>query len=459
MFEYFYALTAIVALAGAIYAFRKTRDALHPAIFLAPLFIYFYGVWPLLLNVDGGLQSLFDDTDLDYVATLFLLAIVCLYAGLLTIPRRFHRLSLQQTNVFGLPLIPIVRQRVYYLSIFLGLLAVSAYVYSIYNVGGFVDAYSVAKGGGRAESGYIGEAVLLSYPAVILLAIAHQGLKKIRPVDILLALLMIAPNLLQGTFGGRRGPLFLSLSVLLLSWYIARGKRPSLKTILLGVCSISIVVVLVASQRKYVYLGSEQEFDFSRTVNFLQPEIINPYGEVGNEYAMATATVLAVDYYQDYFWGYRYFVTFFIRPIPKQIWPTKYQDMDLDVSAYRSEELQERFYRVVGFLPLAGSSTGSIADLYVEFSWGALLAFYLLGRTFALVWKKHRLVGGIWTVLFAEMLALSIYLPTQSFSAWLHRLLFMGIITALLWKYWVKYKPRRRPALAGVAPEQRKSHV
>lgn len=458
MFDYLCALTALLTLAGAVYAYRKTRDPMHPAIFMAPLFMYFYGVWPLLLNRDSGLQDLFGNAELDYVATLFLFSIACLYIGLLTIPWCLNRRNIFITHYLALSMTPYTRKRILRLSLLLGGLSIAAYAYSLYNVGGFIRAYSVGKGGGYASSGYVGEAVLLSYPAVILFAISRQGRKKILLSDIGLALLLISPNLLQGTFGGRRGPLFLSLSILLLSWYVAKGKQPSLKTILLGVTLISVAVMVVASQRQHFYIGSQGEFDSSKVIESVQPEIVNPYGEVGNEYAMAAATVLAADYYQDYYWGKRYFTTFFIRPIPRQIWPTKYEDMGMDVSALGSDQLQQRYLRVVSFIPLAGSSTGSIADVYVEFSWGVLLVFFLLGRAFALVWKKHRLKGGIWTVLLIEMLALSIYLPTQSFSAWLHRLLYTGIITALLWKYWIK-PAQRRPLLAGSrTPADQESH-
>jgi hypothetical protein len=106
-----------------------------------------------------------------------------------------------------------------------------------------------------------------------------------------------------------------------------------------------------------------------------------------------------------------------------------------------------RYLRVVGFALPRGVATGSIADLYYEFWWGALAAYYFIGRAFAAVWRRHRNRGGYWSVLFFLMLALSIYLPTQSFSAWAQRLLFMWLISFLLWKFFVTKAPRPRPAL------------
>ncbi len=41
--------------------------------------------------------------------------------------------------------------------------------------------------------------------------------------------------------------------------------------------------------------------------------------------------------------------------------------------------------------------------------------------------------SGIWTVLFLEAMILSVYIPTQSLSALMHRYTFMAVLTLLLW--------------------------
>jgi hypothetical protein len=53
------------------------------------------------------------------------------------------------------------------------------------------------------------------------------------------------------------------------------------------------------------------------------------------------------------------------------------------------------------------------------------------------------------------MLALSIYLATQSFSAWAHRLLFIGVPTILLWKYWIAGQVSRRVPVGSAMPRYR----
>src|SRR5262249_54378114 len=86
----------------------------------------------------------------------------------------------------------------------------------------------------------------------------------------------------------------------------------------------------------------------------------------------------------------------------------------------------------VGFVLPLGISTGSIADLYVEFSWGAVPVYLLLGLAYGYVWRRHRLEGGYWTLLYFLMVGLCIYLPSQSFSAWAVRLLYGAIFSYLV---------------------------
>ena len=98
----------------------------------------------------------------------------------------------------------------------------------------------------------------------------------------------------------------------------------------------------------------------------------------------------------------------------------------------------QRYLNTVGFVPAAGSAIGYVADIFLEFSWGALLVSYVLGRLFNLAWSTHATRGQFASVLYLLMVVLSIYLAAQSVTAWLYRVLFIGGITFLLWKYWIK---------------------
>ena len=434
MFELVCALTLGVVALGALWVLGKVRDPLHPAVFMAPLFAYFYGIWPVLLNREGALQTLLPGGLLEFAAVIFLLSIAAMYAGLLHGLPRLGKFPPPALNPFGEMLTPALSRRLKNLALFMGILSVGAFAIQLNNVGGLIEAYSRGKGGGHAESGYINEAILLSLPALLVLALAvYSSGRRIGITHIFMALFIASPHLIHGILGGRRGPLFLILSTMFFGWFLARGQRPRLSTIVVAVAMISFAVLLVSSQRKFVYLGSEQSIELSRA--FKADGLAHQDVDSTNSYVAAAASVVASDYYKDYYWGYRYFVTFFIRPIPKQIWPTKYEDMGATwLNAFGDSLENTRLSNIVGFSLPAGAATGSIADGFGEFSWFVILMFFVIGRTFAASYALHRRDGGFWSIVLFLMLALSIYLPTQSFSAWMHRLLFMAVFGYLFWR-------------------------
>jgi oligosaccharide repeat unit polymerase len=434
MFELSCVLIILVAGGAGVSAFLATRDPLHPAVFVSPLFAYFYGLWPLVLNRDGQLEGVLHRSYLQHTSFVFLVAIAAMFIGMLHGVRHLRGAPAAALNPFGDLLTPRMSRRLTHLALFMGALSVIAFYLQLDNVGGFVSAYSRGKGGGRAESGLIGEAVLLSFPALLALALSvYADGRRVTWLHITMALFIVSPHLIQGTLGGRRGPLFLVLTTLLFSWLIAKGKRPSLSAIVMSVCAIGFAVIFVASQRDRIYIGSQEAFDYSRVLqgDGLAPEAI----DAGNSYVTAISNIVAADFYDDHYWGYRYFVTFFIRPIPKEIWPTKYEDMGAEwLELYGTGSEASRFTNSIGFSLPTGVSGGSIADGYVEFSWGVALMFFVIGRLFAASYVRHRLEGGFWSIIFFTMLALSIYLPTQSFSAWMLRLMFMSGFAYLIWR-------------------------
>lgn len=429
-------LTAMIPIMGAGYVVKKTRDYLHPAVVMMPLLVFMYSAWPLFQNRNLAIEYLIPREDLVFVAYLYLFGLLAFYLGVIRLPKervlRFLRGQVDiQGYLFNITLNTRIRKKLYIIAVILGLLAVFSFITMITTVGGFVEAYDSAKGGGYAASGYIGEAVLLSFPAVIILAMSRSG-RRLRPVDISFAILMILPQLIQGTFGGRRGPLFLSLVTLFICWYIVRQRKPALKTVLVAICLIGFSVVLVMSQRQHLYIGSGNEFKLERVADVLQVEDLRY-----SDYIAGVANVIKAEKENQFYYGYRHLVTLFIRPIPRQLWPTKYEDVGADWINERYIDQVPGFVRAVGFAPPSGSAIGFIADLYVEFNLGVFLAAFLFGWIFSAVWRRHRLRGGIWTVLFVEMMILSVYIPTQSFSAWYHRFLFLAIGTIVFWRYFV----------------------
>ncbi len=160
------------------------------------------------------------------------------------------------------------------------------------------------------------------------------------------------------------------------------------------------------------------------------------------------ATILASETLGRHYWGVRYFVTVLIRPIPKQVWPTKYRDFGLewmDVDPGLAGFSLSDWMSAVGFVPAEGNAGGFIADSFLEFSYGAIAIAFLIGLFYSRMWKRWVSYGGLATILYLELLILSVYLPSQSVGAWAYRCLLLMVPTWVIWRTLVEPRGRRSP--------------
>src|SRR5262245_55186650 len=162
-------LTVFIIFAFIWRAWADTRDALHPACYLGLMFAYVYAYRPFVLDLGGWAEGLFSTSQLFWVSSINLLSIVALFTGLLWHSRLRSTTSQQE----GLS--PSGRYRAAMLGSLMGMLAVTGFAAGVMGVGGLSVAYGQAKGGVLASSGYIGEAPLLAFPAIGLLALAWQN--------------------------------------------------------------------------------------------------------------------------------------------------------------------------------------------------------------------------------------------------------------------------------------------
>ncbi len=135
MFELSCVLIILVSAGAGVSAFLATRDPLHPAVFVAPLFAYFYGLWPLVLNRDGQLEGVLHKSYLQHTSFIFLVAIAAMYIGMLHGVRRLRTAPSAALNPFGDLLTPKMSRRLTHLALFMGALSVVAYYIQLQNVG------------------------------------------------------------------------------------------------------------------------------------------------------------------------------------------------------------------------------------------------------------------------------------------------------------------------------------
>lgn len=433
MFELLLALTALVLGIGTATAYSRTKDILHPMLFLGPLFLYSCVLEPWLVRHD--LDQFFRyPEDLNVVLLLNLLGATGLVLGTLHLPRA-GRAGERGARIQA-PLQNGERVKLRWIGFVLAVSALAAYGYGIVNEGGFVAAFSRVKGGGYTDYGYVNEAMNLSLVAVAMVALS-QYRRKWTGQGLLLLALGLLPNLVQGTFGGRRGPLFLALAAAMIAWTITRPKAPRLWVLGCALASVLLSVAFIGSQRQHLYLGSaEPEIKWEKFLGALRQ------GEVseGNNFVHGAGLVLATYHSGSFTWGRKLAVNLLVRPIPKQLWPSKYEDVEatfVTSEHHRGHDRESDWLAAVGWVPWSGSSTMCISDLFSEFGWGAVVALYLVGRGFAALRFRARIHGGVWVLLHLETLTLSIYLATQSFSAFYYRYLILAVPTVIAWKLYV----------------------
>lgn len=415
-------LSAIVICAIAVNVWTRHRDVLHPAVFTAPFFLMFYGIWPILINRNGAIDFLMDGRD--SLELVFFSTVSVFYLSLAwgqnrdTVALEAYRdgeLSRQSRRLLSIAVI-------------LGLISFVGWMAIIGGPQNFVRAYSVGKGGGIASSGVVGESTLLAYPAAIFLALHVRTAGRLRYWHILLCLVILSPHLAQGTLGGRRGPMFVSVFALVLCYFLATRKRLKPIHFIIPAIALPIAMTVLAANRQDIYIGSDAQLDFNRAWDNILPDDTKVQS---NDYVHGLAIIAKANYYQDFYWGWRFFATLFLRPIPVEIWPDKWEFIDPVWLAELGDGYT--FATATGFQSLAGASGGSIADGYQEFWWGVLVMFFALGQLMNWVWRRHRQLSGIWTVALCIMLVFSIYLPTQSFGAWAFRVMLSSLGFVVFW--------------------------
>ena len=428
-------LTLVIIVLGMKKAYSTSKDSLHHYIVIGPLLAYAYVLEPYLLHSNGSLDRLFDSIGgLNTVNWINCLGVLAITVGACA--------SLRKTDLTyeGPPRVEVYdHEKLQKLAMLLAVLASTCFWITINAKGGFVEAYDHAKGGGRASSGYLGESPNLGLVAALFIGLARKG-KGMAPGHWILVIFAVSPVLLQGTFGGRRGPLFLSLVAMAFAWIVSRKQRVSHIRIATVFAGILLAVVFVWSQRQHLYLGTDTA---KVDMESFSSHLLSAQGSIGSNYVYGSAYIITTRNTGNLTWGRKILVNLAIRPIPRQFWPTKYEDVGAEwASATRSGLGQfkaEDWIRSVGWVPVRGSSAGSLADLYGEFGFGAILVLFLVGRMLATIKFRSQMFGGMWTLIYFEALALSIYLATQSFSAFYHRFLVMAIPTVLIWRFFVKH--------------------
>ena len=418
---------AALALLAMYVGVRGQRDTLHPGLVLAAMLLFLYAYMPMRLYAEDGFFGFITEGQLAFVQLVNLCGVGALLGGVIAgawggLFREGHvRLSLRGARVYAAALV-------------VGLSGVVGYVIGIVATGGFSEAYGRAYGGGWSASGYVREAYLMTAPAILL--VLASGRLKQRPLRWWWVVLFGAPLLIQGLLGARRGPTFVVLVTVLAGYYLIRGRRPALVTVLSGGSALGLLMLFLVANRQSIYLGSDFEFE-NETGMVLD-------AGAGNEFIYGAGSIVTANELGQYFWGGRYATVLFVRPVPRSLWPGKYEfakrTFGADVEVNMGVDY-DAMTHVMGWVGAIGAAPGIVADMFMEFSWGMVAVLFLIGYFFGRTWRNSVEWGGIWIVVYGVALSLSVYLVMQTLEAFLFRLLFM--LAPVYWTNW--YIHRRGP--------------
>jgi hypothetical protein len=212
-------------------------------------------------------------------------------------------------------------------------------------------------------------------------------------------------------------------------------------------------MLVLVTLRTEIYLGSKL-FDELPSMSQLLTQIDERQEELtyGNEYLYGTYVVTRALAHNDYYWGKRYLVYAFVRPIPRQVWNTKYQDVGMQSINVNSGTLGKDMTLDEAMwnprVPI-GSAPGLFADLFVEFSWCAVIAAFVIGWVLGHSWMRAATSGRFWIAVYTCFAAFTIFLIMQDVEAFMVRSIVALVPAWLLWRLALTRRKSQTSAVGG----------
>jgi len=418
MLEVLVGLTGLICLGAAVYVYNVYRDPFHPLIYLTGMFSFIYVYMPALLLKSGELFTFVSEEQAVFSHLIVMASLVALITGCLkgsnspatTPPADFY--------------IPVDSSRLRAGAYVAGAVGLVAWALTILNVGGLANAYSTGYGGGWSDYGYVRDSAYLLLIALLIL-LSPQGLQAKGFIWRLAIVVFSAPWVIQGLLGARRGPTFMVTIAVVVSWFMARGKRPPVLGTVVGGALLGMLLLFLVSNRNEIHVGS----DFDLKAN-PKDQILN--AAAYNEYIFSAGTITASHQIGEYFWGRRWAAEVLVRPVPRQIWPNKWAAMgvpDSYVGIAGGTVLD-----IMGWAENPGAAPAIVADLWAEWGWLSIPIMGLIGWYYGIAWKRATMWGGRWISNYVIVVMLSIFFITQTMEAVIFRFIILMSVSLYLWR-------------------------
>lgn len=414
------AVAFLICAVSPLIAYRRYKDVFHPAILIAPMCLFLYVYMPLKLINSSDLFNFVSEDQATFYELLAVLTMAGFFAGMLAGG------EFKQSDV-SRPRNQINQKKLHLGAYFFGGIGFAAWAYTIHNAGGFSEAFGVAYGGGWSDVGYVRDAAYLTIVALVLL-LSPEGFKPKSKVWLMAVAAFSMPWVCLCLLGARRGPTFMITVCMGMSWFLARRKRPSIVSLAVGGTALGLFMLFLVTNRDHICLKCDLKL--STDVSSFTSEI-----NESNEYIFGTGCVAASRVYGKCYWGKRYIAQVTVRPIPRQIWPTKYQDTGLEELLQNAGVAGPGLSTVMGWGEIPGAAASMVADLWVEFNWLEIPVAFLIGWSMARVWRLGITRMGFWMTQYVIICVLSVYFVTQSGEAVISRSVILSVPSILVWKF------------------------
>jgi len=452
MFDFYLWGVLSVCILGFLTAYGSTRDCFHPLVILLSMLVVNYWYTPWVLVKNGSLDSFLDLGQREFVQTIYFFGVVALILGCF-IGGGLKRASFVRTDRLTAALSSSALRSAGYL---VGAIAFAGWCSTIVGVGGFGEAFGRSYGGGWSDYGYLRDAQLALFPAMMMLMPSMMSRKSDLILKIVVALFAL-PSLTQGLLGARRGPTFMLFATLGMAWYLYRNRRPALFKMAVSATCLGYLILFLVANRDSIYIGSsfaDLKYDVVGELTGTQDRAQS--GNSGNEYVYGAGSILNAEASNHFFWGRRYLAEIVVRPVPRQLWPNKYADFGVPELEMNAGTGGKVFHETLGWRGAPGSAPGIVADLWIELRYGAIPAMFVIGWLYGRSWRKAIDTGGFWILQYIVAVVLSLYLVMQTMEAVIFRFL---ILSAPIWLTWFLISRSSRPRAAAGQVKLRRLRV
>ena len=401
-------------------AWVRFRDPFHPLVLTMPMFAFIYAYMPIRLYETKDLLLYITEPQGIFVQTVVMLSISAFIIGCLAGSSR-------NGPPFVDPAVQYSQEVLHKGAYWIGGAGLICWLITIRGAGGFAAAFGHQYGMGWSEFGFIREGIYLLIVALLLLLSPH-GFAPKNPKWQIWVVALALPWVIQGLLGARRGPTIVIVMTLVMSRYLARGKRPPLTLMLGGGAALGFLVLFLVTNRANIHLNADlTQLNVNKVEEFFRPD-------EANEYIFGAGCIITSDQTGYYFWGKRYLAQVTVRPIPRQLWPDKYKDFGVPELEQNAGVAGPGLANVMGWAEVPGAAAAAVADLWVELSWFSIPLMGLIGWGYGYVWYRALWQREWWTTLYMIFALLSIYFITQSGEAVIFRLLLLTVPSRYVWK-------------------------